>query len=370
MNPVIAIEAFKLKAKIYLWIGVAIIALILIIFILMAAVLDNTAGAGEVTLENLDDTEAQVAQFLLNKGLEPIHVAAIMGNIQKESGFDSGIEEREPNRHGTRGFGLLQWTNPGGGGGRRSELFAFADSQGVEPANVNMQMEFLWSEMTREGIAFNYTSNQWPSSRPYSGFLQATDLNAGRSENNPAYYFGRWFLRPDYQRANWDFRIRRAQHFYNAITTGNMGTEIIDSTAPGACPSGGLTWPVPDCHRISSPFGNRPNPFGGGTQFHNGIDISCGGINGQPIVASGNGTVMVAGWVTGYGNYVRIDHGGGIHTYYAHMLEDSIAVRVRDQVTAGQRIGAVGTTGASTGPHLHWTILVGGQAVNPCTWRR
>jgi murein DD-endopeptidase MepM/ murein hydrolase activator NlpD len=129
-----------------------------------------------------------------------------------------------------------------------------------------------------------------------------------------------------------------------------------------------MTWPVPGFTRVSSPFGNRARPFGGGTEFHTGIDIAGPGINGAAVVASGNGRVIAAGWRGGFGNTIIIDHGDGVTTLYAHLLSGGIHVSVGQQVTAGQRIGSVGSTGWSTGPHLHWEVRVNGQPRNPMTF--
>ena len=146
-------------------------------------------------------------------------------------------------------------------------------------------------------------------------------------------------------------------------TGGSLGS----STGSGVF-QGRMTWPVPGFTRVSSPFGNRARPFGGGTEFHTGIDIAGPGINGAAVVASGNGRVIAAGWRGGFGNTIIIDHGDGVTTLYAHLLSGGIHVSVGQQVTAGQRIGSVGSTGWSTGPHLHWEVRVNGQPRNPMTF--
>ncbi len=116
-------------------------------------------------------------------------------------------------------------------------------------------------------------------------------------------------------------------------------------------------WPLPGYSYISSPYGSR---WGG---FHTGIDISGGGIYGASIVAAEAGTVVLAASHYSYGNYVIVDHGGGYSTLYAHM--SSIGCSVGDYVTKGQTIGYVGSTGNSTGPHLHFEVRINGASQNP-----
>ena len=115
----------------------------------------------------------------------------------------------------------------------------------------------------------------------------------------------------------------------------------------------GLIWPVRG--PVTSEYGPR---WGG---FHPGIDIGVG--YGTPIEAAKSGTVIFAGYYGGYGNFVIIDHGGGVATAYAH--QSHIAVSQGDTVRQGQVIGYVGSTGYSTGPHLHFEVRINGQAQNP-----
>jgi len=125
---------------------------------------------------------------------------------------------------------------------------------------------------------------------------------------------------------------------------------------------GSMAWPVPSSHRVTSPFGPRICPFHG-RELHPGIDI--GAPSGSPIVAAGDGTVIYAGGRGSYGNTVMIDHGNGVVTLYAHQLSGGIRVRNGQRVEKGQRIGTVGSTGNSTGPHLHFEVRVNGAAKNP-----
>lgn len=124
----------------------------------------------------------------------------------------------------------------------------------------------------------------------------------------------------------------------------------------------GVTWLVP-CNYVSftSPYGNRYHPISGKWSFHNGVDLA--GPSGTPIIASRSGVVTVAtyDWAAGY--YVTIDHTDGFETKYLHMTH--YIVSVGDYVSAGQVIGYMGSTGSSTGSHLHFGVYYNGSSVNP-----
>ncbi|MFA5844605.1 MAG: peptidoglycan DD-metalloendopeptidase family protein [Coriobacteriia bacterium] len=140
-----------------------------------------------------------------------------------------------------------------------------------------------------------------------------------------------------------------------------IAAELANTSHGGGHYNGVMAWPVPSSERITSPFGYRIHPILNVRRLHTGIDI--GAAEGSAIVAAGGGAVISAGYRGGYGNTVMIDHGDGVVTLYAH--QRAIAVSVGSRVTRGQRIGAVGTTGLSTGPHLHFEVRVNGAPVNP-----
>jgi len=120
---------------------------------------------------------------------------------------------------------------------------------------------------------------------------------------------------------------------------------------------------MPVVGRVTSTFGARRHPILGYTRMHAGVDF--GAAYGSPIYAVGDGVVSFAGWHGGHGNYVRLDHGGGFGTGYGHMSR--IAVAAGTRVRGGQVIGYVGSTGLSTGPHLHYEVYRNGTPVNPLT---
>lgn len=126
---------------------------------------------------------------------------------------------------------------------------------------------------------------------------------------------------------------------------------------------GAMTQPV--AGHLTSGFGLRRHPLLGFTRFHRGVDF--GAAYGSPIVAATAGTVSYAGWHGGHGNYVMIQHGGGIATAYGHMSR--IIAHTGTRVAQGQLIGYVGSTGLSTGPHLHYEVWKNGAAINPTSIR-
>jgi murein DD-endopeptidase MepM/ murein hydrolase activator NlpD len=114
--------------------------------------------------------------------------------------------------------------------------------------------------------------------------------------------------------------------------------------------------------KINNEFGFRRNPFGGRTyEFHGGMDID--GERGDAVIAPANGVVTEAGWKGGYGNMVEVDHGNGLKTRYGHLSK--IDVQIGDPISRGQVMAFVGSTGRSTGPHLHYELRLNDRPINP-----
>lgn len=126
-----------------------------------------------------------------------------------------------------------------------------------------------------------------------------------------------------------------------------------------------FSWPLKSgvWYYISSYFGYRQDPLGRGWKHHSGIDIAA--VGGNAVLAVCDGVVTTATYHKSYGYYVVIYHGDGISTLYAHMQKNSLTVKVGDNVSRGQQIGKVGTTGDSTGNHLHFSVIKSGSYVNP-----
>ncbi len=136
----------------------------------------------------------------------------------------------------------------------------------------------------------------------------------------------------------------------------SKGTASIKISSRAANSSGVLSWPKSG--KISSPYGTRSRGF------HSGIDITA--RTGDPIYASAGGKVVLSSWYYGYGNCIVVDHGNGMKTRYAHL--SGYNCKVGDQVVRGQQIGRAGNTGNSTGPHLHFEVIINGSTKNPVNY--
>ncbi len=140
----------------------------------------------------------------------------------------------------------------------------------------------------------------------------------------------------------------KAGKTYNTVAIGNIK----------------FIWPCPSSSRITSNFGDRESPTEGASSNHKGIDI--GAAAGNSILAAASGTVTISTYSYSAGNYIMIHHGGGVYTVYMHCSQ--LLVSAGQEVTQGQVIGKVGSTGYSTGPHLHFGIRVNGSYVNPAKY--
>lgn len=160
-------------------------------------------------------------------------------------------------------------------------------------------------------------------------------------------------------------RVRTKDPIAKKVDVGTKSTRVSSKDGGSynvTISQGGWVWPAPSCHVVSSPYGRR------GRGWHTGVDLcrSGGGSKNTPVVASRDGTVeLVQRSSSGYGHQILINHGNGLKTRYAHLVSGSIGVSVGQRVSAGQIIGRVGSTGNSTGPHLHFEIIVNGSTVNP-----
>lgn len=153
-------------------------------------------------------------------------------------------------------------------------------------------------------------------------------------------------------------QAEQSQVASNETKTANKSADVSPKTSSSSGfirPSNGVT---------TSPFGYRIHPITGEHKLHGGIDFGGSG----PIVAAQSGTVEIAGYDSGWGNYVKINHGNGVETLYAHMVSGSLAVAPGQKVSQGQHLGTMGMTGSATGIHLHFEVYVNGTRVDPASY--
>ncbi|MCI8949294.1 MAG: peptidoglycan DD-metalloendopeptidase family protein [Lachnospiraceae bacterium] len=220
----------------------------------------------------------------------------------------------------------------------RQELMAFQASVQAKQASVELLLQAKQEELVR-----------------YEGKIaSAQDQIAEYQKNIAAQEEKIRQLEEEIKRKEEEARRReeeerkKAQAQGNSYTTADLGNIK-------------FIWPCPSSARITSGFGNRTSPMEGASANHQGIDI--GASTGSSIVAAAKGVVSIAAYSYSAGNYVMISHGGGIFTVYMHCSK--LDVSAGQTVEQGQVIGAVGSTGFSTGPHLHFGIRSGGVYVNP-----
>lgn len=158
-------------------------------------------------------------------------------------------------------------------------------------------------------------------------------------------------------------KLQRAE---DQLERDSASIEALLSGSSSGLPTGGgqLLWPANG--PVTSPFGYRTHPIFGGTRLHSGIDI--GAPYGAPVIAADGGTVVFAGVMSGYGNAIVVDHGGGLATTYNHL--SAFGVSDGQRVGRGQYVAAVGCTGYCTGPHLHFEVRVNGTPVDPMPYLR
>lgn len=155
--------------------------------------------------------------------------------------------------------------------------------------------------------------------------------------------------------------IKAAEKAAQAAAQNNSGSPSESNSENSTYTGGQFLWPCPASTTITSPFGWRIHPVNGGSRLHAGIDIAVS--TGSSVLAAEDGTVIVSQYSSSAGNYIMIDHGGGLSTVYMH--NSSLLVSVGEQVKRGQTIAYSGSTGWSTGPHLHFSVRVNGEYVNP-----
>ncbi|MDG2427164.1 MAG: peptidoglycan DD-metalloendopeptidase family protein [Acidimicrobiales bacterium] len=158
-----------------------------------------------------------------------------------------------------------------------------------------------------------------------------------------------------------EIRTFERQEYLMAILIDNLIAEELRKSAPDLSKESGQGFIMPMEGKIGSRFGPRIHPIFGTMRQHNGVDIGC--VRGQPIWAAKAGKVIFAGWKNGYGNVVLLEHEGPVITLYAH--QEKIHVSAGYRIGKGEVLGTCGSTGWSTGPHLHFEVRTGGQPKDP-----
>lgn len=284
----------------------------------------------EVTTDR-DKRYWQIWAMALSAGFSKQAAAALLGNAQGES--DANPTADEGNGAPGFGYGVWQWTDSTGANSGRVYMINLMTKAGISdnPDTITAQFKLLmWHAPNGQWIA--------TSSYPYSWtqFMTLTDINTA------AQAFVANFERPrdpHPERTTW------AQEWYDKFK---------DLEIPV---SKGYVKPIADPITVTSEFGWRTSPITGAQEFHNGIDLVNGNPN-TPIFASADGEVIVAGdanYFDWYGNWTVIKHADGMYTGYAH--QSRVDVSKGQKVTAGQQIGLMGTTGPSTGEHLHFQFM-------------
>ena len=284
----------------------------------------------EVTTDR-DKRYWQIWAMAIGAGFSKQAAAALLGNAQGES--DANPTADEGNGAPGFGYGVWQWTDSTGASSGRVYMINLMTKAGISdnPDTITAQFKLLmWHAPNGQWIATSAYPYSWTQ------FMTLTDINTA------AQAFVANFERPrdpHPERTTW------SQEWYDKFK---------DLEIPV---SKGYIKPIADPITVTSEFGWRTSPITGAQEFHNGIDLVNGNPN-TPIFASADGEVIVSGdanYFDWYGNWTVIKHADGMYTGYAH--QSRVDVSKGQKVTAGQQIGLMGTTGPSTGEHLHFQFM-------------
>jgi murein DD-endopeptidase MepM/ murein hydrolase activator NlpD len=219
----------------------------------------------------------------------------------------------------------------------------------IESALARLELSLNRVE-NRQNATLNLLEESYDAkARRMRGVLGELGIDAGNAPKTPA--LGGPFV---------PARLAEASPFERQLYRVQLARTQVDALAHTLV-SVPVRKPIPGEVDMTSGFGVRVDPFLHGAAMHTGIDLR--GEEGEPVRATAAGTVTHAGWSGGYGKMVEIDHGNGLATRYAHL--SAVEVKVGDKVRIGQALGKLGSTGRSTGPHLHYETRVEGEAVDP-----
>lgn len=287
---------------------------------------------------------AQIWNFFITKGYSPIVTAGLIGYIGGESNFDPTIEEIGSGI----GYGLCQWSFS-----RRTELIAWCNANGYDYTSVQGQLEYMYYEIEVKDTTFHYYCNYGCYATVCGGYHAGIGGLTGFKNLNDVYEvvwcFTWWWGRPDASVPRIEERYQIAQTYYTQFYVNNPGGGLVDT---GGIGTGNWVFPLPtytgcQCRRAEVYLGATDFAAPNGTAIHaidgGVVDISWiwqGGILGN----------------NSYGNFVRIDHGNGWKSLYAHMNSAPLVYQGQS-VSPNQLLGYVGNTGNSFGAHLHLEVI-------------
>ena len=291
--------------------------------------LQITFGPGTIrTVENTDTSES--ADYVLARLTIPVSYDRLIDvSRNNEGGYDASEVERQLERETVAASGQID-----------SSLSVAASAAGIPPRVVAELIRIFSYDV-------DFQRDIWQGDKFELMYEQY------RGENGDVVHEG------EIQYAKLTLRDTEIPLYRYATTAGNLDY----FNAKGNSVRKTLMRTPVDGARLSSNFGMRKHPILGYTRMHAGVDFAA--PNGTPIYAAGNGTIVKAGRNGGYGNYIRIRHNNTYQTAYAHLSKFASRTRNGARVKQGQVIGYVGTSGRSTGPHLHYEVLREGRQINP-----
>lgn len=328
--------------------------------------LDNKVAALDAQLAtaaaNLQAAEAEVARIQAKVDAVQLEVDRIQGEILKSRDlFQKSAVDIYKNGSGGGSLGLLSSSGDSheliSQSKYNSENARRLERELLHQGGLRDELGDARDDLKKEGAKAEEAEKSAQSERDRVGSLK-TEADAQRAEAASA--------EQQEQQVLASAQAKKAQYEGElAAEQARIAAELRPGGSAGLSSGGGsgrLAWPLQGS--ISSGFGYRQDPFGGGTRMHTGIDIPA--PTGTPIRAAAAGTVVSAGWNGGYGNAVIIDHGDGLATLYGH--QSKLGSSAGQKVNQGDVIGYVGSTGNSTGPHLHFEVRVNGEPQNPLNY--
>lgn len=240
-----------------------------------------------------------------------------------------------------------------------------AASEEIESERAELETQLAGLETARQELAEQQSALEAQRAESDMLILQMTAEFAALSDEYDAAEAAKDELLEQIKKTETEyFNALSAEEAARLAALNAQNNNKVPASASGASSESGFLYPLPYAVEITSPFGMRHNPVTGKYSSHSGVDFGAG--QGTSIYACKSGTVTVAGYAEAWGYYVTINHGDGYSTLYAHMT--NYTVSTGDYVAQGDVIGYVGSTGWSTGPHLHLSVLYNGAYVNPMNY--